>query len=177
MFRNSMILLALALAPAAVAQDDADGSVVRVESMSNDELSAYADTAVSTIRDNAEAIGEMLDQEDDPDVKSCLRDQATAANALKTAAEPRAGEIKNLVAGGEVDKARTFARMLRVFEKKSNEARANAGRCEGGGGQASVGTTTQTTGGTGDDSDTSFGDELDGLDINVNPPQVSEFVP
>lgn len=182
MVRTSLLILALGLVSTALAQDSS-GSSFDVKTATPDEMRAFATSSAKTVKENAAAIEAMaLDAKNSSDSRllSCISPKARAAGSLKPVVDLSMGRMeRNLNGGGEEGSvvARFEIRKIEIAVGNSTKFLAEAKKCSDSEGDGKTGSSVVVTGGFGDDSDTVDNDALDEFDINVNPPQISPFMP
>lgn len=176
MLRTSLVLFLTVLGGIAVAQDNGvENELERADSATPEEMRAFADESVTTIKANAKVVGGLTDKarkESDAGALECLTPRNVSAQALVQVAEGAKTKLNASLDGGDRDRGAHEYRKLAVALGKSESIRGEAQSCstgESGSGESRVG----MTGGVGDDSDTEDDNPFDDIDVGFDPPNVS----
>lgn len=185
MVRTSLLILALGFAAPALAQDSGGSSdnMKLASEASPEEMRSFAASSLEAVKANQEEIAKLANQartDSNTEVLSCITPKAAAASGAIQVVEMSSGSLeRNLSAGDEAGsvKARFELRKIKNALDGSAQQLADAKKCQDGEGVGKTGSTVDVSGGFGDDSDTTDPDALDDFYINVNPPQISPFMP
>jgi DNA-binding phage protein len=170
---------ALLVAGVASAQEPTGVSseVERTASTSPQEKISYAESSNNEIREAEKTISRLLEQarkDGDAEAIECLINKLTSVRALLQVSESAEVSMRDAIAAGEDEKANHEFRKIAVAVSKTRQLMAEAQRCAANEdlapGETYVDWESRLDGGT------TFDDNADTIDIDVDVPPISPFL-
>lgn len=150
--------------------------------LSPDEMRSEVRSLVSQIKAQRDAVTKAVEQataKNDVDLVACLSKPKFKLATLKDTADTQAGEILSIlsVPDPEMAQARLKFRLLGFTAGTATKASEEANQCSSTGGATARAGTSSWSGGVGADDDTVDDNALSDVDIQMDPPVVSQAEP